>query len=414
MKDNLNMRKGGGRGGVIRLIMFVCVCFLALPGYVFAQDTPTPEPTSYSLFPTPTPISDYGACPVGTPLPTPLTLEYINNCPLCVPAYEFPVTPIAFGTFEVNPIGTITPGTPEPTVESTSTITPTPVPLTYTRAWYNLWLGELFLPEEYVSKARTGLVYYYSPHDQILIDGFDLSTNNSELHNSAVTHWIIDIDGVAPIGSSSYWSYSRDITLSLSNNSCTGNIYLDLNLDGIYEITVNQGSSYVLYQVVDNHNTLLQVHETLEFNLKLQSYCTVNRDALIDFYVGGMISNKQASMGAIYFEEEYIYTPEPTPTPTPNGYCNEYDYIGDEEDTLVDFGGIEIWQGACLVLIPNFSIDLPAVGEVIPAVNWGIDGFSICPKWVDLGTFEILEIEIPLDILALPAVVFLLLLIFNM
>lgn len=105
-------------------------------------------------------------------------------------------------------------------------------------------------------------------------------------------------------------------------------------------------------------------------------------------------------------------TPTPTVEPTPGG-CGTYQYQADEPP-LVDYGGLSILQGECVPILPAINIELPAVGELIPAISLHSEGVSICPKWVDLGTFAIAEYEIPGDILLLPLLVFLLSLIFYM
>lgn len=105
-------------------------------------------------------------------------------------------------------------------------------------------------------------------------------------------------------------------------------------------------------------------------------------------------------------------TLEPTQTPTPDNSCNTWEYLTEEQ--AASYTAMTISQGECIVMVPEFSIDLPAYGELIPSVQMGVPGISYCPKLVTMGTFQLAGFEIPTDALLIPAVVFLILLIFRL
>lgn len=94
----------------------------------------------------------------------------------------------------------------------------------------------------------------------------------------------------------------------------------------------------------------------------------------------------------------------PTPTPEP-GYCEEYEYESGESTPVAGYTGIKTRQGECSVIIPNWQVSIPALGEVVPAIDLGLQGMSICPTYIDLGSFSLGGIDIPGDILALPAMI---------
>lgn len=404
MINRSSKKPGGGWGGVITILLLFSICF---PADTVNAQTVTPEP----LYPTPTGIGEIGACPVGTPLPTPLTLEYYQNCAECVPDTGFDITPLPFGEFGITPFATSTPGiTPTPTVSPTPDLNDFSSFVT-ARMDSLAWTLIPFPPDTYLTHSQLDKSYsVFYPYNFFMYATGGM--NSDDKYYYASVKFDIDVIWDYRSGAGSMWR-SYDIEYQNSNARL---IELDFDLDGIYEVQLNFGQKYSEQILYDNHQNN-QAHESRLFNIIVHGSSTSAVNFVINFDDSGNIGyGNDVTLGIEWHQYlSDIPEPEPTITPTPGaGYCSEYDYMGDDDETLLDFGGIDIWQGECLVIIPNFTIDLPAVGELIPAVNWGINGFSICPKWVTLGTFEILQIEIPMDILGLPAVIFLLLLIFRM
>jgi len=419
MINYLDMRnKGGGRGGVFRIILSLVICFLSFPGqFVHAQDTPTPEPTNtpspeptntpYSIFVPPAEITPGAVCPPGTPFPTPLSIQYHNYCSQCVPENNnYLITPLPFGTLT---IGTLLPGgtnTPDPNITPTTTNVPTLTP-TITPQIFNI-VGSFYdgggnIPIEVeVSHTTTG--FNGGKHWGIVIK------NLSGLNGTVKVSGTIKVDVTY-----SFYPRLTQVKFGYIQHASVGTQLVTRCFMGCtsHDFSDNQSFTEELY--FSNNSTPYSGYQTFLF--EFDYYPKLNESITFDVYGYGANTSSVTTdyLWTLQNINYFIGIPTPTPSPTPiTAYCSEYDYISEDDPSLLDFGGISIRQGSCLKLIPDFEIDLPAVGELIPPINWGIDGFSICPKWVDLGTFEILEIEIPLDILALPAVIFLLVLIFNM
>jgi hypothetical protein len=105
-----------------------------------------------------------------------------------------------------------------------------------------------------------------------------------------------------------------------------------------------------------------------------------------------------------------------------NGYCSVYDYVPEGALTpwgnpIVDFGGITVWDGECAVVIPEWGVNFGGWnlgGITLPGINFNIPGVSLCPKWANLGTLTLAEFEIPTDLLIIPAVMFVVGLIFKL
>ena len=87
------------------------------------------------------------------------------------------------------------------------------------------------------------------------------------------------------------------------------------------------------------------------------------------------------------------------------GYCNNYEYL--DEGGIVQYPEIEVIQGSCLTLLPNFSYTIPAFGELWGATEIGWDGFQICPKWVTLQPIKVFDLELPLELMVIPFIMLL-------
>jgi hypothetical protein len=53
-------------------------------------------------------------------------------------------------------------------------------------------------------------------------------------------------------------------------------------------------------------------------------------------------------------------------------------------------------------MLPKIDVSLPAVGSLIPAIEYHQPAVSFCPKWVDLGEYELLDMVIPAELVFLP------------
>lgn len=98
--------------------------------------------------------------------------------------------------------------------------------------------------------------------------------------------------------------------------------------------------------------------------------------------------------------------PTPTPSPTPPGAidCSVWGTI--DEIPIVDGGGYSVTPGDCITILPAFGIDLPEVGSFEGRyVGW--NEFAICPEWVSFDPVRVIDFVLPVEIMILPAVMFL-------
>lgn len=372
---------------------------------VFAEgETETPNPTSTS---TPTPIYTpiigtdtgdiyEGECPAGTPLPTQLAFQYYVSCFSCVPE-----STSSFPTLDLNLLGTVT-----PTIEGTSYLTPTPTQDVSKFKIFPSW-HTLYELEENVVDHREVLNWSYA--SKPVFYGYAHELFESE--NAEYVYTIIwaghDILKNGTSSERSYMVYTNDndnsvITINFKEGIMAGtSVTLQPRETYTYDLCNQAGGCDFYFSEVFEVITVGTDPDRqygLKWDLKHQNYSSSGNNTYVDFsYYSG------------YWIDPML------PTPIAPGYCTTYDYVGEEEEeTLAGYTGIEVYQGACMILIPDWNVHLDAVGEIIPEINWDITGFSICPLWVNLGQFNIMEIVIPGDILVIPVVIFVLGLIFAL
>lgn len=401
---------GGGRGGLItrRVLSLSAVLLVLVLNYspVLADD-PTPTPTSA---PTTTPTIAMGYCPIGTPLPTALSLEYYENCSECIPKTSTPTaelggTQFVLSTFELNAL-TLTPqGSPT----ATQTLTPVPVTPTITPTTVNYvrwWRDGAHLPDgtyTWGSAVSTTQINYGYPWSASI--KFDLS-------------------GTFTAG---YWDHyygNTMVCIRISNQ--TGGVVTVTDDAGGH--AVSAGGSY--YVQLWSSITPMSQYQTLSYNVSknigIQGNVAHASNVTINKYMySGSCGSSYAGSGSdsktsdLFTVRSGILNSTPTVTPTPSATpnvlaeCSEYDYQG-IDDQLAGYSGISMYQGSCTVILPDFGVHLPAVGENIPAIDFDSPGVSICPKWVNLGTFQVAGFEIPGDLIAIPALMFALYLVFAL
>lgn len=401
-------------------LVFVLALVMLPHGVVYA-DTPTPTPPDTSYL---------GACP-DYPPEGQLSIEYMTYCGHCLPQPTSAIPTLAIPTPEMlylfgscseydgalaagcveEQVGTLTEcvcpgsfnwggaggGTPT-VIPSTPIPQPTPTPQVdhlymvqgenYT--WHHDYVnqvGDTWMPDSsnYKSIGGTAVcggdditVGWYTA---LLIDTQNLA---GDMAGKVQTYF----------GESTYWgsnTWTRGICWDKADDYYAGGVKYGWGR-ACSEANLQVDISY-------NNNNVNDGSVALRFRWPFQS--------------SGNVGYSQFKL--CYGNEEPGQEPEPTPTPVPTqvpGYCSTYDYM--TTDTIVGYGGITTRQGDCIILIPDISIDLPAVGELIPAVQFGTKSMAICPVWHDLGQFSIANIDIPIDILALPALVFVLLMIFRL
>lgn len=417
------LKTRGGQGGVARIIgiLFSLSCLILNYSPVHAETpTVTPIPTN-----TPTPLIGY--CPSTTPLPQRLSLDYYSYCQACIsektPTPAFGITPLALSTLSLN---ALTPGTPSPTggtptPSQTPTITPTPSPT----AFYNF---TIFSKLTSVGGSSPQFTNYQMPDNEVQAPLLNYSSYGTKEN----VYYLAN--GSDPAGYKVYYEF---ISYSYGGSYMYGvQTYVSIwnNFSQTISVTFRP-DSYVYpgqtktipanstaYYYWTNNSSWGAFDDRgkahIAFDLTLPaSWNSTATDVTIKTYMGdvGNSGSRTFLMASRIIRGGYVNptpTPQPaTPTITPTGnvpsWCGSYDYQ-DTSKGIVGWGAVTISQGACIKFVPEINLDLPAVGELIPAIGFTSPGISLCPKYVDLGTFTVAGTEIPTDLLALPAVVFLL------
>ncbi len=92
-------------------------------------------------------------------------------------------------------------------------------------------------------------------------------------------------------------------------------------------------------------------------------------------------------------------------TPEPSVSCSEPVYRN--ETPIVDYGGFAQLGSTCYTLIPGFSFTIPSIFGLNDEFTLGSDTYQLCVQWYSFPELSILDITIPLDLVILPAAVWL-------
>lgn len=91
--------------------------------------------------------------------------------------------------------------------------------------------------------------------------------------------------------------------------------------------------------------------------------------------------------------------------PPENMSCTEPAYR--DETPIVSYGGFQQLGGTCYTLIPGFSFTIPSIFGLTEEFTLGADTYQLCVQWYSFPELAILTLEIPLDLVILPAAVWL-------
>lgn len=181
-----------------------------------------------------------------------------------------------------------------------------------------------------------------------------------------------------------------------------------LELENGTVINQTKGQLYVIYeQLFDNNQAGLIQSGVMNFKVEFTH-------GNADEYRNYEFTLKK--IGDYYWEKtslSYLFTWDYDPidlTPDPVGYCSEWEYQDQvpEGPPLLTLPNLEIWQGACTQLIPPFDWFRDSSGSYVFDINFNFPGFSVCPVWVDITPFSLAGINIPFEIMYLPALTWLL------
>lgn len=126
-------------------------------------------------------------------------------------------------------------------------------------------------------------------------------------------------------------------------------------------------------------------------------------------YIGMWIAQLGPGFPSIFQPIGYVYFGEPLetePTPTPGAIsCLSPAYRN--EDPVVDYGGFDQLGSTCYVLIPGFSFTIPSIFGLNEEFSLAADTYQLCVQWYSFPQLAILDISIPIDLVILPAAVWL-------
>lgn len=370
----------GGRRGGIRVLGLVLLVLMATSVASAQDETPTVTPTA--TYP-----PGSGDCPRDEPLQTPLAVDYMLRCWQCVPTQ----TPAVPG-IGITPLPTMLIGTPG--VDITQTVgTPTVMP---TQVYQDIVVkmdGVVREKEVYYDYYWTGS--YSAPKNTKVQPHATRVDQRYTVGLKVNNHYYMK----------DYMGLGRAVKLIINNYS-KDRVYV--KKDGVLIMTVEYGETSRAWTVPGSNAT--DVYIDAAFEIEVVKSKGLGDD--VDFYFQLTSYSTQTRWETMAWMPGPWIERTPTPTLVP-GDCNEYEYQG-ELVPLVAVPEITITQGSCYVLVPEFLIHFDAVGSLVPEVNIDIRGMSICPKWVDLGTFQILEMDIPVDVMFIPAVIAVLFLIFAL
>jgi len=421
LKQLTNKNGGGARGGrIIKSIVLIIFTVLMefsparaqvippLPTYDPYSPTTTPGPTNTPFYgPTiqppfweVTPTPEYlGDCPT-TPrdYDRELSFNYIRKCFQCIDTQ--PVIPTLQGGInhlEYQPTN-IYGATPTPITDGP---TPTPTSLPYiplTTYQYEFDAGTTtYIPEV--------IPYLYGKTDVTYtnVNRWYYRTHQTEFQNLTETKYYAQFDGIFSSPGSSIFDEDDNMTVYL-NGICRSNVcYLKINDGEILQL--GNGQSYNIWQGVINAEVGGYVQtEVIDLEITLIPNHSSYRQFDIEVDFDSWIT--RATYSSIFTWDYEPIGVEPPET----GYCSEWEYADEIEPgpPLLTLPDLEIWQGACTQLVPAFDWFRDSSGSYIFDINFSFPGFALCPVWVDITPFSLAGINIPFEIMYLPALTWLL------
>ena len=130
-----------------------------------------------------------------------------------------------------------------------------------------------------------------------------------------------------------------------------------------------------------------------------------NTNPSIEYMMGYYCSS---AIYADFIHEGVVVYGELVETPTPGGPsmdCLQAAYRN--ETPIVSYGGFQQLGGTCYTLIPGFSFTIPSIFGLTEEFTLGADTYQLCVQWYSFPELAILTLQIPLDLVILPAAVWL-------
>jgi len=420
----INKLGGGARGvGIARSLILILVVLIfeispanaqvipPLPTYDPYDPTTTPYPTKTPFYgptinppgidPTPTPAY-LGDCPLVPPDPDrELSFYYLKNCYMCIEDRSvIPTLEGGIQVFDLDPIGTLI--TPE--VTDMITLTPTEVfneSAEVLFEWPNIYESE-YIPQNFMHLTNV-LDITYSQLMNVVYYMRESSIEEPYLNTRLFGEYygVFYLEGRG----SAYNSYNSGVRVT---GECRG-------IDGCLlkfqnnEYLLTYGQVYKFWEGIVNVGTGGNL-VTDEINFEVIVY----KDSITTGKQGFTLRVQKLSAymftNSDWFND-FIWSYDGREVDPPDiGYCSEWKYQDEEEigPPLITLPNIDIWQGQCINIIPAFSWFRDSSGSFLFDINLNFPGFNICPVWVSLSSLSIAGIDIPFEIMFLPALVWLL------
>ncbi len=353
-----------------------------------ALATGTQTPLGTFAFSTATPVPVTATPTLQAPCPT-QSIQSVNSldpgwlatCGHCIE------TPTATSPYVIGTIPpTWNPLTPSPSslpATPTSSATPTQSPIVIeavtgaSNSWVHnggqYWLGQDIYYDSQITGYKIGFVYLTTGSGGNCSwkrMGSDMWTNTSDANPSG------GLDGKLfvsmPLDTSNQWS------LNGLGNAFANQADMDNWIDAHFGADAIHASSASLILGPSDNN----VWTRWELGWSCTGTVNVNVVAVIGY---GSLSQQ--------------------PTPEPDVSCSVPVYRN--ETPIVDYGGFAQLGSTCYTLIPGFSFTIPSVFGLNEEFTVGSDTYQLCVQWYSFPELSILDITIPLDLVILPAAVWL-------
>jgi hypothetical protein len=349
-----------------------------LEPYVFSTATPVPA-TATPTPPAPCPTQAIQSVEALDP-------GWLATCGHCVQ------TPTATSQYVIGTVqptwNALTPSpsaTPLPSASPTASVTPTQSPIVIetvssaSNSWVHnggqYWLGQDIYYDSQISGYKIGFVYLTTGNVGSCSwkrMGSDMWTNTSD------DNPVGGLDGrlfvSMPLYTSNEWS------LNGLGNAFASQADMDDWVDSHFGADAIHASSASLILGPGDNNVWAR------WELGWSCTGTVNVDVVAIIGYGSLSQQETA-------------------TPEPSASCSEPVYRN--ETPIVDYGGFDQLGSTCYTLIPGFSFTIPSIFGLTEEFTLSADTYQLCVQWYSFPELSILDITIPLDLVILPAAVWL-------
>lgn len=372
---------------VLGLSLILAFMLAPLSGSVSAQVPTITATASATITPT---IDPYvGACPVfpdGFDFSS-LPLDYVARCGECIPDNLTPLPTSIFPTVEISPVvinsDVLTEyptDTPSPVVTSTLSVSPTVTVVPTATAPYS---GYLACDGDYCSQSGGTLVYSGSSPwqgDGLTLAGqfpFEFTT-----FTTGTLYWRLVITAVTGL-EVEYFAPLPDLEVTYRDLSYTSGLLETLPVD-LLSSGGGGGGGY--------WNVPIGVYEgSYPIDFAGDASFIFSKPTAFSSRVG----LDAGAVMYISFDPSFSLIPAaPTPTPV-YGFCSDIPDLMDYTPIVDTDGLVTVTAGECFIILPEISIDIPAVEPIWGGFSLHQDGIRVCPNYVTVNSLRVGDVSIP-------------------